>query len=113
MSIEFFQTWTWGPFQNPGRLQVHNFSIPFKGLPHVIRTSCLAEVSTGELNGTAGVALACFSSYANKNADGDVLAVNIPSVGSCVEMENCVPITIALEEVAATAMGGWTFYLMS
>ena len=114
MATEFFQAWTWGPFQNSGALQVHHFKVPFSGNPHVIGTSYLAEVSVGGMiNGTAGVALACFSSFEFRNSDGAVKSQDISTVGNFVEVENCVSITIDLEVVDATALGGWTFYIVS
>jgi hypothetical protein len=91
-------------------LQRHHFTVPFQGLPHGIGTSCLAEVCSGELNYTAGVALACFANYAWQNSDGDVLVVDVENVASFIEVQDCVSITIAVDVVAATAMGGWIFY---
>jgi hypothetical protein len=111
MAIDFYQAWTWGPFQNPGPLRCHHFTVPFQGLPHVIGTSYLAGVSSGELNYTAGAALACSANYTWQN--GDVLAVDVENVASFIEVQDCVSITIAVDVVAATATGGWTFYVVT
>jgi hypothetical protein len=57
-----------------------------------------------------GVALACFANYAWQNSDGDVLVVDAENVASFIEVQDCISITIAVDVVAATAMGGWIFY---
>jgi hypothetical protein len=113
MPVDFYAAVSWGPFTNAGPEQKHHALIPFSGAPHVMGTAYLAEVSRGELDYTAGVALACFASYAYQDPDGRVLTHDISPVASNIEVENCVSITIALDVVAATAMGGWTFYLVT
>lgn len=114
MAVDFVQAWTWGPLTTSGGLQTHYFKVPFSGAPHIIGTAYLAEVSIGgQVNGTAGVAVACFKAYEYLDQDGVLVKTQIDSVASFVEVENCVSITIALDITDATGMGGWSFYWLS
>lgn len=114
MPVDFVQAWTWGPLTTSGGLQTHYFKVPFSGAPHIIGTAYLAEVSIGgQVNGTAGVAVACFKSFESLDQSGAVVDTPINSVSSWVEVENCVSITIALDITDATGMGGWSFYWLS
>ena len=113
MPVEFVQAWTWGPLSTSGGLQTHYFKVPFSGAPHIVGTAYLAEVSIGgQVNGTAGVALASFSHYETLDAQGAVVEVPVTSATSIIEVYNCVSITIALDIIDATGMGGWSFYWM-
>jgi hypothetical protein len=113
MAVGFVQAWTWGPLTTSGGLQNHFTKVPFSGAPHIVGTAYLAEVSIGgQVNGAAGVALATFSAYETLDAQGAVVEVSVTSATSIIEVVNCVSITIALDIIDATAMGGWSFYWM-
>jgi hypothetical protein len=103
---------SWGPISNSGELQNNYSRIPFDGAPHIIGSAYLAEVSTGELSGTAGVALAAFKRFEFLDGNGVLQETEITDAASFVEVERCVSITVALDIRAATALGGWSFYWM-
>jgi hypothetical protein len=109
MPVDWVQTWTWGLITNPGSLQTNYFRIPFSGTPHIIGSAYLAELSPGE----QGVAVAAFKRFEFLDGNGLVQETEITSVASFIEVENCVSITIALDLIAATVLGGWTFYWVS
>jgi hypothetical protein len=113
MAVDFVQTWSWGPISNPGALQTNYFRIPFGNAPHIVGSAYLAEVSTGELAGTGGVAVASFKRFEFLDDNGIVQENELTSVSSFVEVQRCVSITIALDLVAATGCGGWSFYWLS
>jgi hypothetical protein len=100
---------TWGPLTNPGALQTNYWRIPFAGAPHILGSAFLSEVSTGELDGTAGVAVATFKRFEFLDEKGSVREVDQPEVSSFIEVERCVSITVALDLIAATGCGGWSF----
>jgi hypothetical protein len=114
MATDLYGTVSWGPFQNSGALQVHHFKMPFSGAPHVFATAYLSEVSTGGVvDGNAGVAMVCFLSWEYLDNDGHKHTQHATGVPNAIEVEKCVSITIDLEVVEATAVGGWTFYVLS
>ncbi len=108
MAVDFVQSWTWGPLTNSGDFQPNYFRIPFSGTPHIIGTAFLAEVSTGMNNGSGGVAVATFKRFEFMDDQGVVQETEQAVVSSIIEVERCVSITIALDLVDATAVGGWT-----
>ena len=102
---------SWGPLQYSGTDVQHNyFRIPFGGAPNVLATSYLAEVSIGDTNGQAGVAVVAFKRFEFFDDNGVVQETEITSVGSSLFVARCVSITIALDLQDATGLGGWTFY---
>jgi hypothetical protein len=64
-------------------------------------------------SGTAGVAVASFKRFEFLDDNGIVQETELTSVSSFVEVQRCVSITIALDLVAATGCGGWSFYWLS
>ncbi len=113
MAVNWVQTTTWGPITNPGELQNNYARIPFQGLPHILASAYLNEVSTAELNGEAGVAVAAFKRFEFMDESGIVQEQELASIVSWIEVPRCVSITIALDIVAATACGGWAYYYLS
>lgn len=113
MAVDFVQAATWGPIVNPGGLQTHYFRIPFRGTPHLVATSYLAEVSIGLRDGRYGVAVATFKRFEFLDGEGFVRETELTAVSSILEVDRCVSITIALDLETATAMGGWSFYFLS
>ncbi len=113
MPVEFIQAWTWGPISNPGDFQTNYARIPFDGAPHIVGTSYLAAVSTGESGGAGGVATATFKRFEFLDDNGNLQETELTSVASIIEVNRCVSITIALDLTDAAACGGWSFYWMS
>ena len=112
MAVGFMMAASWGPITNGGDRQNNYWRIPFDGAPHIVASAYLAEVSTGELNNVAGVALASFKRFEFLDGDGNLQETEVTDVVAFVEVERCVSITVALDVIAATAMGGWSFYWM-
>jgi hypothetical protein len=105
---------SWGPINNPGAFQPNYWRIPFAGTPHILATAYLAEVSVGSLgDGIGGTAVASFKRFEFMDDDGFVQETEVTSVTSILEVSRCVSITVALDLVVATGMGGWTFYSLS
>ena len=113
MTVDWVSNVSWGPITNPGPLQTHYWQIPFTGTPHVIATAYLCQVSIGEQGGTAGVATAAFKRFQFLDSAGVLVENDLTSIMSNIEVVNCVSITVALDVVAATACGGWSFYGVS
>ncbi len=113
MAVNWVQTTTWGPITNPGELQNNYARIPFQGLPHILASAYLNEVSTGELDSVAGTALAAFKRFEFMDDNGIVQEQELTSVTSWIDVPRCVSITIALDIRAATACGGWTYYYLA
>jgi len=102
---------SWGLLENSGGdLQTNYYRIPFEGAPTVFANSYLAEMSIGSANGQAGTAVAAFKRFEYLDNNGLVQETEITSVASWLLVPNCVSITIGLDLIAATALGGWTFY---
>ena len=113
MAIDWIETGSWGPLTNSGDLQTNYFRVPFAGAPNILATAYLAEVSIGETGGVAGVAVATFKRFEFLDDGGNLQETELTSVASWVWVPRCVSVTIALDLVAATACGGWTFYALS
>ena len=113
MAVDWVMLATWGPLSNSGQFQPNYWRIPFSGAPHIVASAYLSEVSTGALNNVAGVAVAAFKRFEFVDANGDVQEQEITEVSSFLEVDSCISITVALDLVAATAMGGWSFYWLS
>ena len=76
-------------------LQNNYARIPFQGLPHILAS--FNEVSTAELNGEAGVAVAAFKRFEFMDDSGIVQEQELTSITSWIEVPRCVSITIALD----------------
>jgi hypothetical protein len=113
MAVDGIQAWTFGPFTNEGELQTHYWRMPVAGLPHILATAYLNEVSIGQLNGTRGIASAAFKRFEFMDEKGLVQETELTDIVSAIDVQRCVSITIALDLRAATACGGWTFYYLS
>jgi hypothetical protein len=100
---------SWGPITNPGALQTNYWRIPFTGAPHILGSAFLSEVSIGTHDGVAGVAVATFKRFEFLNDKGSIQEVEQTEVSSWIEVERCVSITVALDLIAATGCGGWSF----
>jgi hypothetical protein len=100
---------TWGPITNPGALQTNYWRIPFEGTPHILGSAFLSEVSIGTRDGVAGVAVATFKRFEFVDDKGSIQEVDQTAVSSFIEVERCVSVTVALDLVAATGCGGWSF----
>jgi hypothetical protein len=55
------------------------------------------------------VAVATFKRFEFLDDKGFVREVDRPEVSSFIEVERCVSITVALDLIAATGCGGWSF----
>ena len=110
MTIEWVQTWTWGPLDNPGELQNHYFRVPVDGAPHIVATAYLSELSTGLLGGTPGIAVAAFKRFEFLDDQGSTQDTELTTITSWVDVPRCVSITLAFDLRAAFANAGWTFY---
>jgi hypothetical protein len=113
MAVNWVQTTTWGPLSNPGDLQTHYAKVPFQGLPHILASAYLNEVSIGILNEQAGTAVAAFKRYEFMDDSGKVQEQELTSITSWIDVPRCVSITIALDIRAATACGGWAYYYLA
>jgi hypothetical protein len=113
VAVDWVQTTTWGPIVNSGELQTHYAQISFQGLPHILASAYLNEVSIGVLNNEAGTAVAAFKRFAFRDDHGDVKEQELTSITSWIDVPRCVSITIALDIRAATACGGWAYYYLS
>ncbi|SPB14765.1 hypothetical protein NOV72_01997 [Caballeronia novacaledonica] len=113
MAVEFVQTFTWGPIVNASDLQTHYFRIPFPGLPHIVASAYLAEVSIGQKDGRVGTAVATFKRFEFLDGNGFMQETELEAVSSFLEVDRCVSVTIALDLDVATGMGGWSFYFLS
>jgi hypothetical protein len=112
MPVNWVQTWTWGPLNNPGDLQNHYFRIPIDGAPHVIASAYLNEVSIGLKDGVAGTALAAFKRFEFIDDNG-LQETELTTITSWIEVRKCVSITLAFDLRAAFANAGWTIYWVS
>jgi hypothetical protein len=113
LPVDWVQTTTWGPLENDGEEQTNYARIPFGGLPHILASAYLNEVSTGELDNQAGVAVAAFKRFEFMDDNGIVQEQELTSITSWIDVPRCVSITIALDIRAATACGGWAYYYLS
>jgi len=114
MAVDFVWPWSWGPLSNSGGFQPNYFRIPFENAPHIFGTAYLAELSTGSSDGTDGVAVATFKRFEFLDDNGIVQqSPDLTSVSSWIDVPRCVSITIALDLIDATALGGWSFYFLS
>ncbi len=113
MAVNWVQTTSWGPLTNAGALQNNYFRIPFQGTPHILASAYLNEVSIGELDGQAGVAVAAFKRFEFLDENGVVQETEVAAITSWIDVPNCVSITVALDIVAATACGGWVYYTLA
>jgi hypothetical protein len=113
MAVDFCQTWSWGPINNPGDLQNNYFRIPFGGAPHILGSAYLNEVSLGAKDGVTGVAAVAFKRFEFLDDAGLVQETEITAISSWIEVQRCVSITIAFDLVDAFACAGWTFYWLS
>lgn len=109
MSTHLLAMTTWGPIANPGERQNHYYRIPFAGAPTILASSYLAEVSVGLKDGVMGIAVATFKRFEYLDDGGLVQEKDLDTVLSCIKVERCISITIALDLIDATALGGWTF----
>ena len=110
MAIDRVEVGTWGPINNPGGLQNNYFRVPFDGAPHIVATAYLNELSTAELNGVAGIAVAAFKRFEFFDDAGVVQETELTTITSWIDVPQCVSITIAFDLRAAFANAGWTFY---
>jgi len=112
MAVDWVHTTTWGPITNPGDRQNFYARIPFQGLPHILASAYLSEVSIGEFNGVDGTAVAAFKRFEFMDDNGIVQEQEVTSITSWIDVPRCVSITIALDLGAAVACGGWTYYYL-
>jgi hypothetical protein len=113
MAVDWCQVWSWGPITNPGDRQNNYFRIPFADAPHIVGSAYLNEVSIGDRDGTAGVAVATFKRFEFLDDNGLVQVTDLTSVSAFIEVQRCVSITIAFDLIDATACAGWSFYWLS
>jgi hypothetical protein len=114
MAVDWVMAATWGPLQaGPGDLQKNYWRIPFADAPHIVGTAYVSEVSIGDNDTTAGVAVATFKRFEYLDDAGLVQETELAEVSSIIEVERCISITVALDLSDATVMGGWSFYWMS
>ena len=78
--------------------------------PHIVATAYLNELSTAELNGVAGIAVAAFKRFEFFDDAGVVQETELTTITSWIDVPQCVSITIAFDLRAAFANAGWTFY---
>jgi hypothetical protein len=110
LAIDLASVGTWGPINNPGELQNNYFRVPFDGAPDIVATAYLNELSTGELNGIGGTAVAAFKRFEFFDDAGVVQETELTTITSWIYVPRCVSITIAFDLRAAFANAGWTFY---
>jgi hypothetical protein len=113
MAVDWVQTATWGPLDNPGDLQNHYFRIPIGGAPHIIASAYLNVLSIGIKDGVPGTALAGFKRFEFLDDNGVVQETEQTAITSWIEVQRCVSITIAFDVRAAFANAGWTIYWVS
>ena len=113
MTVGWVQAWSWGPIYNSGERQNYYFRVPVTGTPHIIATASLNVLSTIELDGVAGHALASFDRFEFLDDQGVTQETEVPSITSWVDVPRCVSITLAVGLRAAAACGQWSFYGLS
>lgn len=113
MAVDWVQTWTWGPLDNPGELQNHYFRVPIEGAPHIIASAYVNELSVGTKDGVAGIAVAAFKRFEFLDNQGQLRETELTTITSWIEVQRCVSITLAFDLRAAFANAGWTIYWVS